>query len=217
MSGVGMNGASGFMMSHRGAGFVRWRGALAFITEASHDPHDDTLMAQVLHTSEEPWTSYFADEWRRGHADAADAAHELRACEPDLHHVRDAPTLCRGRRIRSGKATLGTRGKRAPKRRRAPKALMWDRTVRLFRWFGRVAYARGIDRSPSHDVAAWKRAHAHDSERQLTLIHAWEMGWDEARDQAEQLALERRSPLEIPRVLDARSIHKVPPPERPTS
>ena len=40
----------------------------------------------------------------------------------------------------------------------------------------------------------------------LAVARAWEAGWDEAEESMMQLALERRSILEMPRILDARPI-----------
>lgn len=80
------------------------------------------------------------------------------------------------------------------------------RLARRFRWIGQLAYAKGIDRSPSHDRATRRIYESEPNDVVLAVARAWEAGWDEAEESMMQLALERRSILEMPRILDARPI-----------
>ena len=82
------------------------------------------------------------------------------------------------------------------------------RLARRFRWIGQLAYAKGIDRSPSHDRATRHIYEAEPNDVVLAVARAWEAGWDEAEESMMQLALERRSILEMPRILDARPIRR---------
>ena len=85
------------------------------------------------------------------------------------------------------------------------------RLARRFRWIGQLAYAKGIDRSPSHDRATRRVYESEPNDVVLAVARAWEAGWDEAEESMMQLALERRSILEMPRILDARPIHRTSP------
>ena len=76
------------------------------------------------------------------------------------------------------------------------------RIARSYRWIGQLAYAKGIDRSPSHDRATRHVFAQEPNEIVLVMLRAWEAGWDEARDSARQLGLERRCALDLPRILD---------------
>jgi len=61
----------------------------------------------------------------------------------------------------------------------------------IFHFWGQVAFAKGIDRSPSHDRDLMKAIAGEPNDRQLMIIHAWEAGWDAAREMQRELKLER--------------------------
>lgn len=71
-------------------------------------------------------------------------------------------------------------------------------TDSIFFFWGSVAFAKGIDKSPAHDRNLEKMLAGKSNEEQLFIVHAWEAGWDAGRAMQRELQMERRCYLNKP-------------------
>lgn len=176
-------------LTRKGVIYMRWRGAVARIRKRGPIPENDQPASHILSLVDSSIADHLGRAFGDGYHHAANVAHELA--------YERLPVDCKAHRVRDLKA------KSPPSRFPTPDA-------RLFHWFGHLAFAKGIDRSPSHDPQAAKRMKAYPNSCVLLLIRSWEAGWDEAYDSSFELSLERRSILETPRIIDARHIRPAP-------
>jgi len=175
-----------FYLTRKGALFVRWRGALASLTARDPSPYHDPLVARVLRMADNDSAVYLAGEFDAGFASVA----------------------AQNRELVLERQPLGSGGVLAP----VPGCCAETEALlrRQFAWRGALAFAKGIDRSPSHDRTTALRLKRLPNEIVVPLLRAWEAGWDDAYDRADEIALERRSILEVPRVIHARHIRRAP-------
>lgn len=173
--------------------FVRWRAVLSYLSCGDPSPYHDPVLAKLLISTDNATTLHLLAAFDTAFELAGQLSHEMSLDRhPDLGPVlRKAPHQTSKRRV-------------ALRRRKTPEA----RLVSKFRWLGQLAYAQGIDRSPTHDRTVRTELKKHDNSVVLGLLRAWESGWDEAYDYVKELGLERRSVLDAPKVLSARTIQK---------
>lgn len=184
-----------FLLSRRGITYLRWRAVRAFLLSKpaclTHDPE----IAPVLNLLDEATASHLAQEFRDAYLEAHLHARELATDRnPYPSDYQKAPK-------QEQPITQSTSA--GPRTDASHTSLR-----RIFKWRGQIAFAKGIDRSPTHDRYVARSLHKHSNDCALELIRAWEAGWDDAFDYGSQLKIERMSVLEIPRVIDARSIPK---------
>lgn len=183
-----------FYRTRQGVFFVRWRAVWAFVTSQDASPYHDPTMSAILRKADNATAVYLAEVFDAAYENAAQVAKEMsfnRA--PDLGGPR---VTVRGRTV-------------VPTRTPAPREPLTERaTLRKFKWYGQLAYAKGIDRSPTHDRMANKELKKLPNDIVIPLLRAWEDGWDEAYDYVAELALERQSVLDAPKVLSARTIRQ---------
>jgi hypothetical protein len=178
-----MNGLVAGLQGHNSVLLVRWYGTRAQVTGRSPDPLQCARTTKVLTMVGEvskAATDQLASEFRAGYEHSACISRQM-LFERDCGRA----DRCAAQRIAEP----------------AEPAI-----VRTFRWFGQLAYIRGIDGSPWHDSHAVKRLKREPNAMSVRLIRAWEAGYDDAYDNERQLLLERRSILEQPRVYNARHI-----------
>lgn len=185
---------SNFYLTRRGMLLVRWRAVQAFVTSQDPSPYHDPVVADILRKADNATALYLAE--------AFDAAYEKAALMAKEMSFDRAPDLGGPRSTVRGRSAIPAR---TPIRRNdvAERAI-----VQKFKWFGQLAYAKGIDRSPTHDRLANKELKKHPNNVVLILLRAWEDGWDDAYDYVSELTLERRSILDAPKVLSTRTFRQ---------
>lgn len=186
-----LNKRTEFLLSRRGITFVRWRALCAYHLHRPPCPTHDDSIRPVLARLDKATAAHLSQEFRDAFHEASLTARELAT---DRH-----PYPSNNRSSRRVLDALYP--DRAPTAARAT-------LRRSFKWRGQLAFARGIDRSPTHDRQVARTIHKYPNELALELLRSWEAGWDDAFDFSTQLRMERMSILEIPRVIDARSIPK---------
>ncbi|NJM82520.1 MAG: hypothetical protein HC844_08485 [Tabrizicola sp.] len=177
-----MNGLVAGLQGHNTVLLVRWYATRAQMTGRSPDPSQCARTANVLVIAGETSKAaadYLASEFRAAFERSARHSREIA-----FEHGCDRNTR---------RASLIEEP--------AEPAI-----VQTFRWLGLMAYIKGIDGSPWHDSQAVKRLKREPSAMSVSLIRAWEAGYDDAYDNERQLLMERRSILEQPRIYDARHI-----------
>lgn len=177
-------------LTQPGLAHMRWRGVMACIERRLADPRHDRFVAHVFDAVDVDTAAHLADAWLQGYADAPREMRELA-----LEHPHTEATTTK-RRSRIHAIGLWWQSHEAQSKLGCLSA----------RQAGWLAFLKGIDRSPWHDIAMSRVVRKErDQEMVTTLLRAWEQGWDHARLGAEQLPLER--PIdEAPRVSNARRI-----------
>lgn len=185
---------SDFYLTRRGMRYVRWRATMACVRSQDPSPYHDPVMASILRKVDNSTAVALVE--------AFDFAYEKAA--------RDAREMSFDRAPDLGPKPISPRGwSSLPYREPAHRNDAFERNLlRRFRWFGQMAYAKGIDRSPTHDRVANKEMKRFANETVLILLRAWEEGWDDAYEYVAELALERQSVLDAPKVLSARTIRQ---------
>lgn len=172
--------------TRKGIIYMRWRGAEARAANRSPDPALDRDAAQAIShvdgITAPLLIGAFVDGYHRADRLRAELAYERQPYS----------TRQQSRKIRSAN----------------PQIPYSNPGERIFHWYGQLAFAKGVDRSPSHDRQAAKRLKGYANVAVLPLIRAWEAGWDDAYDSSMEISLERRSILETPRVFNARHIRR---------
>lgn len=174
---------------HPGTLFARWRGTLAFLTGADNSPYHDALIGPVMQSLENVVALHVATQFTVGFDNAAQQEREIGLERRPTHKAKGGCGVLLRRHLSrpiSGEEAL----------------------VRSFRWYGQLAYAKGIDCSPSHDRATAKLLRQHPNDLVVTLIRAWEGGWDDALQLAQELCLDRQSIIERPAVISARLVRR---------
>lgn len=171
--------------TRKGIIFMRWRGAEACAAHHSPDPILDRQAAQALFHADQITAPALVEAFVDGYHLAG------RMCAELAYERQPYSTRQQARNIRA------TQPPPHP-----------DPVARIFHWYGQLAFAKGIDRSPSHDRQAAQRMKSYANAAVLPLIRAWEAGWDDAYDSSMEISLERRSILETPRVFNARHIRR---------
>lgn len=169
---------------------ARWRGTLAFVTGADNSPYHDALIGPIMQSLENAVALHVATQFTIGFENAAQQEREIGLERRPLHKTNTG-----GRPVQ-------------PRKHHAHSPSVEERLVRTFRWYGQLAYAKGIDCSPSHDRPTAKLLKQHPNDLVITLIRAWEGGWDDAFHLAQELCLDRQSIIERPAVISARLVRR---------
>ena len=192
-----LNKRTEFLLSRRGITFVRWRALRAYLLHRPPCPTHDDSIRPVLARLDKATAAHLSQEFRDAFFEANLTAREMAT---DRHPYPSDHRPSRGGLDAFYPDRARNRGPQSPAARAALR--------RSFKWRGQLAFARGIDRSPTHDRQFARMIREFPNELALELLRSWEAGWDDAFDYGTQLRMERMSILEIPRVIDARSIPK---------
>ena len=192
-----------FRLTRDVVGLVRWRGARAFMWSLSADPRLDLEVAKILRLVDDVTGEYLASEFRLGYATAVSTAKGV-AMERQSWRAMKIPP--RGTCAPAPESQAVRASDDHPEHPR----------IRAFMWSGYLAYVKGIDRSPWHDVPVASILRSSPNELGLLLGHAWEAGWDEAHDCGEHLRrdeeLRRKAQLSFEglRIISTRRIGTAP-------